>query len=51
MTRGPTMDYAELFKLVRVVTRDHRAADQMALRMIFNARALNRDDHLNTMRC
>ena len=45
------MDYAELFKLVRVVTRDHRAADQMALRMIFNARALNRDDHLNTMRC
>lgn len=44
--RAATMDYAELMKLVMVMTRDQRAVDQMFRRMVFNARAWNRDDHL-----
>lgn len=41
-----TVDYAELLKLVRVLTRDQRAVEQMARRMVFNIRAQNREDHL-----
>ena len=44
--RAATMDYAELLKLVQVMTRDQRAVEQMFRRMVFNARAWNRDDHL-----
>ncbi|WP_405405043.1 type II toxin-antitoxin system HipA family toxin [Paracoccus sp. Ld10] len=44
--RNATLDYAELLKLVRVMTRDQRAVEQMARRMVFNIRAQNRDDHL-----
>ncbi|MCG6112279.1 MAG: type II toxin-antitoxin system HipA family toxin [Paracoccus sp.] len=44
--RNATLDYAELLKLVRAMTRDQRAVEQMARRMVFNIRAQNRDDHL-----
>lgn len=44
--RTATLDYAELLKLVRVMTRDQRAVEQMFRRMVFNIRAQNRDDHL-----
>ncbi|MGL4279189.1 MAG: type II toxin-antitoxin system HipA family toxin, partial [Albidovulum sp.] len=44
--REATLDYAELLKITRVMTRDQRAVEQMFIRMVFNARAMNRDDHL-----
>ncbi|WP_083922969.1 HipA domain-containing protein [Neomegalonema perideroedes] len=44
--RTTTLDYAELLKVVRFVTRDQRAVEEMFRRMVFNVRALNRDDHL-----
>lgn len=44
--RSATLDYVDLLKLVRVMTRDQRAVEEMFRRMVFNARVLNRDDHL-----
>ncbi|GGH59639.1 hypothetical protein GVY41_15545 [Frigidibacter albus] len=44
--RTATLDYIELLKVVRLMTRDYRAVEEMFRRMIFNARSLNRDDHL-----
>ncbi|MCA0423363.1 MAG: type II toxin-antitoxin system HipA family toxin [Proteobacteria bacterium] len=44
--RSATLDYYELLKVVRVLTRDQRAVEEMFRRMVFNIRALNRDDHL-----
>ena len=44
--RTATLDYTELLKVVRAMTRDQRAVDQMFRRMVFNIRAMNRDDHL-----
>lgn len=44
--RSATLDYAELLKLVRVMTRDQSAVEEMFRRMVFNIRTLNRDDHL-----
>jgi serine/threonine-protein kinase HipA len=44
--RSATLDYTELLKLVRVMTRDQRAVEEMFRRMVFNIRAQNRDDHL-----
>lgn len=44
--RTATMDYGELLKLVRMVTRSQRDVEEMFRRMVFNARCLNRDDHL-----
>ena len=44
--REAMLDYAELLKITRVMTRDQRAVEQMFTRMVFNARAMNRDDHL-----
>lgn len=44
--RTATLDYTELLKLVRLMTRDQRAVEEMFRRMVFNVRALNRDDHL-----
>lgn len=44
--RTATLDYAELLKVVRLTTRDQRAVEQMFRRMVFNVRAMNRDDHL-----
>ena len=44
--RSATLDYIELLKLVRVMTRDQRAVEEMFRRMVFNIRTLNRDDHL-----
>ena len=44
--RTTTLDYAEMIKAVRLITRDLGAVEQMFRRMVFNIRALNRDDHL-----
>ncbi len=44
--RTTTLDYAELLKIVRFMTCDQRAVEEMFRRMAFNVRALNRDDHL-----
>lgn len=44
--RSATLDYIELLKLVRLMTRDQRAVEEMFRRMVFNIRTLNRDDHL-----
>jgi serine/threonine-protein kinase HipA len=44
--RSATLDYSELLKVVRVMTRDQCAVEEMFRRMVFNIRALNRDDHL-----
>ncbi|MGY6634226.1 MAG: type II toxin-antitoxin system HipA family toxin [Alkalilacustris sp.] len=44
--RSATLDYTELLKVVRAMTRDQRAVEEMFRRMAFNIRALNRDDHL-----
>lgn len=44
--RSATLDYVDLLKLVRIMTRDQRAVEEMFRRMVFNIHALNRDDHL-----
>ena len=44
--RQAQMDYIELLKVVRLMTRDYRDVEQMFRRMVFNARVMNRDDHL-----
>lgn len=44
--RTATLDYTELLKVVRLMTRDQRAVEEMFRRMIFNVQTLNRDDHL-----
>ncbi len=44
--RQAQMDYIELLKVVRLMTRDYREVEQMFRRMVFNARVMNRDDHL-----
>jgi len=44
--RAPTIDYANLMKLVMFVTRQNDDLEQMARRMMFNALAHNRDDHV-----
>jgi len=44
--RTATLDYIELLKVVRLMTRDYRAVEEMFRRMVFNVRSLNRDDHL-----
>ena len=44
--RTATLDYSELLKVVRLMTRDQRAVEEMFRRMVFNVRVLNRDDHL-----
>lgn len=44
--RTATLDYVELLRVVRMMTRDQRAVEEMFRRMVFNVRALNRDDHL-----
>lgn len=44
--RSATLDYTELLKLIRALTRDQRVVEEMFRRMVFNTRTLNRDDHL-----
>ncbi|WP_460273918.1 type II toxin-antitoxin system HipA family toxin [Celeribacter sp. ULVN23_4] len=44
--RTAQLDYIELLKVVRLMTRDYREVEQMFRRMVFNARVMNRDDHL-----
>lgn len=43
--RVPSVDYEDLLKTTRFLTRDQRAVEQMFLRMAFNVFAHNRDDH------
>lgn len=43
--RVPSVDYEDLLKTARFLTRDQRAVDQLFLRMVFNVFAHNRDDH------
>ena len=44
--REAYLDYKELLRLTRFMTRDARAVEQIYRRMVFNARTRNRDDHL-----
>ena len=44
--RTANLDYIELLKLTHALTRDERQVHEMMRRMIFNVRAVNRDDHL-----
>lgn len=44
--RTADMDYIDLLKLTRALTRDTAQVEEMMRRMIFNVRAVNRDDHL-----
>lgn len=44
--RQPSIDYANLLKLVRWTTRHAGDQDEMFRRMTFNVLAHNRDDHL-----
>ena len=43
--RTPSIDYEDLLKLARALTRDARHVRQIFRRMIFNLLAHNRDDH------
>lgn len=44
--RVPAIDYAELLKIVRAMTRDQQAVTQAYRRTVFNVLAHNRDDHV-----
>lgn len=44
--REAAADYLDLMKTIRVFVRDMRDLEEMFRRMVFNIRALNRDDHL-----
>jgi serine/threonine-protein kinase HipA len=43
--RVPSLDYADLIKTVRAVTRHEADVERMFRRMVFNVAAHNRDDH------
>jgi serine/threonine-protein kinase HipA len=43
--RTPEIDYNNLLRLTRLLTRDERHVRQMFRRMVFNVLAHNRDDH------
>ena len=43
--RTPSLDYRDLIRLTRVVTRDRREAVKMVRLAVFNVLAHNRDDH------
>lgn len=43
--RTPQLDYDNLLRLTRVLTRDERYVREMFRRMVFNVLAHNRDDH------
>ncbi|GGG85178.1 toxin HipA [Salipiger pallidus] len=40
------VDYGDVMKLTRILCQDMGAVEQMFRRMVFNVRAMNRDDHL-----
>jgi len=44
--RVPSIDYGDLLKIVRAMTRDQRAVTQAYRRAVFNVLAHNRDDHV-----
>lgn len=41
-----SLDYTDLLTMVQALCRDHRAVEEMYRRMLFNARAHARDDHM-----
>lgn len=43
--RFPSLDYENLLKLTALLTHNHEDVKQMVLRMIFNVKSGNRDDH------
>lgn len=43
---SPAIDYDQLLKVTRYVTRDQRAVEAIFHRMVFNVVAHNRDDHM-----
>ncbi len=43
--RIPSTDYADLFKVTRSLTRNHRDTMRLFRQMVFNIAAHNRDDH------
>jgi serine/threonine-protein kinase HipA len=43
--RIPSTDYADLFKLTRLLTRNHHDLLELFRRMVFNITSHNRDDH------
>ncbi len=43
--RIPSTDYADLFKVTQVLTRDHQDTLKLFKRMVFNIVTHNRDDH------
>ncbi|MBT3215169.1 MAG: type II toxin-antitoxin system HipA family toxin [Deltaproteobacteria bacterium] len=43
--RIPSTDYADLFKLTRLLTRNHHELLKLFRRMVFNITSHNRDDH------
>lgn len=43
--RIPSTDYADLFKVTRSLTRNHRDVSRLFRLMVFNVAAHNRDDH------
>ncbi len=44
--RIPSADYADLFKITRNLTRNHKDVIRVFYRMVFNVLAHNRDDHV-----
>lgn len=44
--RIPSVDYSELMKVARILTKDHGAVCEMFRRMVFNVFTHNRDDHV-----
>lgn len=44
--RTPSLDYKDILKVTRLMTRDHGEVLRMFRRMVFNVLAHNRDDHV-----
>lgn len=44
--RIPSCDYGQLLKVVKILTRDHRAVQECYRRLVFNVLTHNRDDHV-----
>jgi serine/threonine-protein kinase HipA len=43
--RHPTLDYENLLRLTKALTRDVRDVEKMVRLMVFNVKSFNRDDH------
>jgi serine/threonine-protein kinase HipA len=47
--RVPSCDYADFFKVVRILTKNHQDLRQAFRRMVFNVLTHNRDDHVKNV--